>query len=195
MKLFVKLMLTGLVVAFLLPFTLLKDDQGKTMMSFSDFSLSDFSLSNFSSANFKMPDFKMSDFKLPDILGSDKLIPTDAGASREDIFYRWNDAKGNVHFTTEPPPDGTEYTVKGYNPDANVIRAVELPAEEPVAESPASAAETASDDMSSAQDVGNPYNKDNIQKLFDDTRNIEQLLNQRFNNQNSAVNQVRDIES
>ena len=177
-------MLTGLVVAFLLPFTLLKDDQGKTMMSFSDFSLSDFSLSNFDSVDFKIPSFKW-----PDMPGSDRLLPTGAGASREDIFYRWNDAGGNVHFTTEPPSDGIEYTVKGYNPDANVIRAVELPAEELVGESPASATEPASMGMSSAQDVGNPYNKDNIQKLFDDSRNVEQLLNQRFNNQNSAVNQ------
>ena len=174
MKLFAKLMLAGLVVAFLLPFTLLKDDQGKTLMSFSDFSL---------------PDFSLADFKMPDMPGSGRLLPTNAGGSREDIFYRWNDAKGNVHFTTEPPPDGIEYTVKGYNPDANVIQAVKLPAEETVAEQPASAAEPASKDKSSAQDVGNPYNKDNVQKLFDDSKNIEQLLNQRLNNQNSAANQ------
>ena len=181
MKLFVKLMLAGLVLAFLLPFTLLKDDQGKTLMSFSDFSLPNFSLPNFSLADFKMPSIKMP--------GSDGLLSTDTGGSREDVFYRWNDAKGNVHFTTEPPTDGIEYTVKGYNPDANVIRAVKLPAEKPVAEPPASAAESASEDKSSALDAGNPYSKDNVQKLFDDTRNIEQLLNQRLNNQNSAVNQ------
>ena len=108
--------------------------------------------------------------------------------SREDIFYRWNDAKGNVHFTTEPPPDGIEYSVKGYNPDANVIQAVKLP-DEPVAEPPATVAEPASADKSSAQDIDNPYNKNNVQKLFDDSNNIEQLLNQRLNNQNSVINQ------
>jgi len=178
MKLFVKLMLVGLVLAFLLPFTLLKDDQGKTLMSFSDFSLSDFSL----------PDFGLADFKIPDILGSDRLLPTVGGGSREDIFYRWNDAKGNVHFTTEPPPDGIEYSVKGYNPDANVIKAVKLP-DEPVAEPSASVADPASADKSSAKDIGNPYNKNSVQKLFDDTNNIEQLLNQRLSNQNSAINQ------
>lgn len=167
-------MLAGLVVAFLLPFTVLKDDQGKTLMSFSDF---------------RLPNFGLADFKMPDMPGRDRLLPTDAGDSREDIIYRWNDAKGNVHFTTEPPPDGIEYTVKGYNPDANVIRAVKLPAEEPVAEQPASTAEPASKDMSSAQDAGNPYNKDNVQKLFDDSKNIEQLLNQRLKNQNTAANQ------
>ena len=170
-------MLTGLVVAFLLPFTLLKDDQGKTLMSFSDFSLGDFSL----------PNFSLVDFKMPDMLGRDSLLPTNAGGSRKDIFYRWNDAKGNVHFTTEPPPDGIEYSVKGYNPDANVIQAVKL-SDESVAEQPASVADPASVDKSSAQDIGNPYNKNNVQKLFDDTNNIEQLLNQRLSNQNSVIN-------
>lgn len=178
MKLFVKLMLAGLVLAFLLPFTLLKDDQGKTLMSFSDFSLGDFNL----------PGFSLADFNLPDILGDDRLLSTDGGGSREDIFYRWNDAKGNVHFTTDPPPDGIEYSVKGYNPDANVIQAVKLP-DEPVAEPPATVAEPASADKSSAQDIDNPYNKNNVQKLFDDSNNIEQLLNQRLNNQNSVINQ------
>ena len=172
-------MLAGLVLAFLLPFTLLKDDQGKTLMSFSDFSLGDFNL----------PDFSLADFNLPDILGDDRLLSTDGGGSREDIFYRWNDAKGNVHFTTEPPPDGIDYTVKGYNPDTNLIQAVEIPVEEPVVEPPASVAEPASADKSSTQDIGNPYNKDNVQKLFDDSNNIEQLLNQRLNNLNSAANQ------
>lgn len=170
-------MLVGLVLAFLLPFTLLRDDQGKTLMSFSDFSISDFSL----------PDFGLADFKIPDILGSDRLLPNEGG-SREDIFYRWNDAKGNIHFTTEPPPDGIEYSVKGYNPDANVIQAVKLH-DEPVAEPPASVADPASADKSPAQDIGNPYNKNNVQKLFDDTNNIETLLNQRLSNQNSAINQ------
>ena len=171
-------MLAGLVLAFLLPFTLLKDDQGKTLMSFSDFSLGDFNL----------PGFSLADFNLPDILGDDRLLSTDGGGSREDIFYRWNDAKGNVHFTTEPPPDGIEFSVKGYNPDANVIQAVKLP-DEPVAEPPATVAEPASADKSSAQDIDNPYNKNNVQKLFDDSNNIEQLLNQRLNNQNSVINQ------
>ena len=174
MKLFAKLMLTGLVVAFLLPFTLLKDDQGKTLMSFSDFSL---------------PDFKMPSIKMPEMMSSDKLVPTAGGGSREDVFYRWNDAKGNVHFTTEPPPDGIEYTMKGYNPDTNLIQAVAIPVEEPVVESPPPGSEPASENKSSAQDPDSPYNKDNIQKLFDDTRNLEQMFKERFNNQNSAVNQ------
>jgi len=170
MKLFGKLMLVVLVVAFLLPFTLLKDKEGKTLMSFSDFNL---------------PDFKMPNIEMPDMLASDKKRRTSGGGSREDVFYRWNDAKGNVQFTTEPPPDGIEYTVKGYNPDTNLIQAVEIPVEEPP---PAPVVETASESNSSEQGLDSPYTKEKIQKLFDDTKNIEKLLNQRYEDQNSAAN-------
>jgi hypothetical protein len=85
-----------------------------------------------------------------------------------------------------PPPDGVEYTAKGYNPDTNLIQAVEIPVEEPVVEPPQPGA---SENMSSAQDPDNPYSKDNIQKLFDDTRNLEQMFKQRNKNLNSAANQ------
>jgi hypothetical protein len=34
----------------------------------------------------------------------------------------------------------------------------------------------------------NPYSGDSIKKLFEDTRNIEKLLKQRFQNQESALN-------
>ena len=62
MSLFVKLMLAAVVIALLLPFTLLKDDQGKTLMSFSDFSLQDISL----------PDISIPD--MSDLMSSKKLV-------------------------------------------------------------------------------------------------------------------------
>jgi len=163
MKLFAKLLLAALVLALLLPFTILKDNQGKTLMSFSNFSFPD------------MPDFG----------GSDKLTPPSSGIGGKDIFYKWYDAEGNVQFTTEPPPDGIEYTVKGYDPNTNVIQAVKTPAaESEEAPEPATTSETAS-----AQPDVNPYDADSVKKLIEDTKNIEKLLNQRFENQNSSINQ------
>ena len=85
MKLFVKLMLALLVLVFLLPFTLLKDDEGNTLMSFSDFS--------------------MPNFKLPQLSQGKELIPAKSGSGAMDTFYKWYDPKGNVQFTSEPPPD------------------------------------------------------------------------------------------
>ncbi len=172
MKLFMKLALAALVIAALLPFTLLKDEEGQTLMSFSSFSLS----------NFEMPDFEM-----PDMPSSKQLVPSVDGHGRQDIVYRWNDSNGNIHFTTEPPAEGIKYTLKGYDPNANVIQAVKLPA----IEMPAQPIATDTTDSSEQNSAPGPstYNIDNILKLFDDSRNIQKLLNQRADYQNSDINQ------
>jgi hypothetical protein len=171
MKLFAKLLLAALVLALLLPFTILKDDQGKTLMSFSSFSLPDMSL----------PD-------MPSFDGVSKLTPSSSDIGGQSIFYKWYDAEGNVQFTTEPPADGIEYTVKGYDPNTNVIQAVEMPAAETAAKSaveePVSTGESAS-----ALPEMNPYDAESVKKLIEDTKNIEKLLNQRFEDQNSNINQ------
>lgn len=168
MKLFVKLMLTLVVLALLLPFTILKDDRGNTLMSFSDIS---------------MPDFKMPD--LPGVPSGKSLVPSVNGSAGIDVFYKWHDAEGNVHFTTEPPTDGVDYTTKEFDPDANLIRAVEVPDPETTTEKPETAAQR---EVSSEHERPNLYDADQIKKLFDDTKNIEKLLQQRMDNQNSALN-------
>ena len=166
MSLFVKLMLAAVVIALLLPFTLLKDEQGKTLMSFSDLSLQDL----------RLPDISIPD--MPDLLSSKKLVPSNTRSGGKDIFYRWNDAQGNIHFTTEPPPGGIEYTVKGYDPNANVIQAIKTPTEPDPLESAAKATDPGAE--GSTLSVDNAYNPDKVQKLINDTRNIEELLNQRY---------------
>mgnify|MGYP003677621933 FL=1 len=66
MKLFVKLMLAILVIGLLLPFTLLKDENGKTMLNFSDL---------------KLPGFSMPEFSMPELpdLGSSMTSAKQAG--------------------------------------------------------------------------------------------------------------------
>ncbi len=163
MKLFVKLMLATLVLAILLPFTILKNDQGKPLMSLKGFSLPD------------LPSFKT----------TTSLTPASVKAGGKDIFYKWYDSEGNVQFTTEPPADGIEYTVKGYDPNTNVIKAVEVPKEEVARQDPV----VISDGSAEGQQELNPYDSESIQKLMVETKAIEKLLNQRFENQNSALNQ------
>ena len=164
MKLFMKLALAALVIAVLLPFTLLKNEQGGTLMSFSSFSL---------------PEFKMPDMPgMPEMPSSKQLVPSVDAHGGQDIVYRWNDNNGNIHFTTEPPADGIKYIVKGYDPNANVIQAVKLPEIEIPAQ-PIATDATASSEQNSQPDLENTYNKDDILKLFDDSKNIQQLLNQR----------------
>jgi len=174
MKLFVKLMIAVLFIALLLPFTVLKDNDGDTLMSFSDFSLADISMPSIS-----MPD-------LPAFFGSEEVKTySDDDLSGKDVFYKWYDSEGNIQFTSEPPPDGIDYTLKGFDPDANVIQAVKIPAKEPIAEEP----KPVQGKSAGSEDGDNPYSADSIKKLFEDTENIEKLLNQRAKDQESALNQ------
>lgn len=167
MKLFAKLMIAVLFIAMLLPFTILKGPDGRPLMSFTDFSLPEFSMPD-------LPD-------MPKLPKSSKLDSSSESLDGKDIFYKWYDAKGNVQFTTEPPADGIEYTVKGYDPDTNLIQAVEIPEEKIEKPEPPPAAEP---------EVGGlPYSKEGVEKLINDVKNIEELLNQRARDQESALNQ------
>jgi len=172
MKLFAKLMIAVLFIAMLLPFTILKDDSGETLMSFSDISL----------PNLSMPDFSMPDFsKISDAKNS---APLDQDLSGKDVFYKWYDSNGNIQFTSEPPPEGIEYTIKGFDPNTNVIQAVKAPSKESGSDESTPAQNKSTD----PEKIGNPYSPDRIKKLFEDTENIEKLLQQRFQDQDSLTN-------
>ena len=169
MKLFVKLMLALLVIACLLPFTVLKNKDGRTLASFSDLSLPDLSL----------PDFSLPD--MPDLSASKDLLPAQGGSAGMSTFYKWYDPQGNVQFTTEPPPDGVDYTVKEFDPNANLLQAVEIPVEEepqPLAEP----------QQQPSAEPDSPYDKESISKLFEDAKNVQKLLNQRNQSQNDNIN-------
>lgn len=166
-------MIAVLFIALLLPFTILKDDSGGTLMSFSDLSFPDLSMPNLS-----MPDW-------PKFSGNTIQAGSDGDLDGKDVFYKWYDAEGNIQFTTEPPPEGVEFTLKGFDPNANVIQSVKLPPGENAADETNSTAKKADD----PGDIGNPYSQDAIKKLFEDTKNIEKLLQQRAQDQESTVNQ------
>lgn len=180
MKLFPKLLLAVLVIAVLLPFTFLKDDTGDTLMSFSDLSLPDFSFDDMPSLP-SLPGLS----KQVNLQSADELEAAEENLDGKDIFYKWYDAKGNVQFTTVPPPEGIEFSVKGFDPDANVIKSVKVPTETPEADN-SSSTQKKSD---ASEEAINLYSEESIKKLFEDAKNIEKLLNQRLKDQDSIVNQ------
>lgn len=115
MKLFIKLLIAALVLAVFLPFTILKNKDGRPLMSLD---------------KLKAPDLSMP--KLPD-------VDATTGSKRKDIIYQWRDAQGELHFASSPPAEGIQYTAKGYDPNANLIQSIEVKHEEPentVSESP-----------------------------------------------------------
>lgn len=168
MKLFPKLLLAALVIAVLLPFTLLKKDDGSTMMSFSDFELPDFSSPS-----------------LPDLPQVDDITESAGIGDRQVTIYEWQDSDGNLQFANETPPPGTEFRIRQFDPDANVIQSVTWPAETP----DAPAGDATQPETSAADQAPNAFSPESVKKLMDNAKNIENLLNQRFQNQQSAIDQ------
>jgi hypothetical protein len=177
MKLFTKMLISVLVIALLLPFTLLKGKDGSAMLNVMDL--------NFPSVS--MPELSMPDFLSLDLPGSAGRIGNsdDESLTGKDVIYKWTDANGNLQFSNNRPPEGVVYTLKGYDPNLNVIQAVETPA---------TMLETVSEfeskkKITSAKDIGSPYSIEKIEKLFEDANNIENLLNQRMEHQAAEIGQ------
>lgn len=172
MNLFIKLLIAILVISLLLPFTFLKDKHGNPMLSVRDLNFPSVTLPELS-----MPDFLSS--------GMPKLPGGVKGSDGKDMIYQWTDADGNVQFSNSQPPEGVVYTLKGYDPNLNVIQAVETQA----AGSEEVSGSESKKKITSAKDIGSPYSVERIEKLFEDANNIEKLLNQRLNNQAAEIGQ------
>lgn len=161
MKLFVKLLISVLVIGVLLPFTILKGSDGKPLLSFND----------------------LQSPELPKFPGG--IIPSSASLESKDVIYKWTDAEGILQYSNSVPPEGVEFAVMDYDPNQNVIQAVGVNADEPevVLES------DPKKEVTSVEDIGNPYSAENIKKLFEGANNIEKLLIQRLNNQEAVSGQ------
>ncbi len=165
MKLFGKLLITALVLAVLLPFTIIKGNDGKPLMSLS---------------NIKAPEFSLP--KIPDAIKT-KDSGSSVSTSGKDIIYKWRDQKGELHFSSSPPPEGIEYSVKGYDPNTNLIQSVKIRTEE--TEQPGQPEiET---QTKKPLDIGNPYSPQKVEKLIEDAQNIEKLLNDRLKKQQALI--------
>ena len=160
MKLFVKLLITALVLAVLLPFTILKDDSGRPLMS--------------------LRDLKMPDMAVP----GQPDGATVKGEGIKDVIYQWRDEEGNLNFTSEPPAPGIEYSVKGYDPNLNLIQSIKTQTETAEVGS-----KTKTTSIESPLKIGNPYSPEKINKLFDDAEKVQDLINQRMQQQEAVLNQ------
>ena len=168
MKLFGKLLIAVLIIGILLPFTVLKGKDGKPLMSFGDI---------------KMPNISLPDLPdTPKLGGDNKSVSADG----KDLIYKWTDSEGNLQFSTSPPPEGVEFTVKGYDPDTNLIQAVEVSTEIPEDEAKQPEAKKP---VTPPDGIGSVYSPEAIEKLFEDAKNVEKLLNERIKNQEAIAGQ------
>jgi len=161
MKLFVKFLIAAVVLAILLPFTILKDKDGRPLMT--------------------LDKIKAPDITLPQLPETIKNTEINSVTDSNDVIYKWRDSKGELHFSSSPPSEGIRYTSKGYDPNTNLIQSVNIPDEKPeqvVEQAP---------QIKKPSDIGNPYSPEKVEKLMEDAQNIQKLLNDRISKQEALI--------
>ena len=169
MKLINKLLIAAVVIGASLPFTIFKGEDGGPLLSISDLKIPGFSVPDFSSLRFP---------------GSGKVLKTRQPMSPVTI-YKWTDAEGNLQFGSSPPAEGIEYMEKQYDPNENVIPAVDTDSSNRQQGSEAVLAKT------SSQDVDNDgiFSLGVIEKLFEDANNVGESSNNRTQTLNADPGQ------
>ncbi len=134
-----------------------------------------------------LPDLSMPDFLSLDLPGLAGRIGSsvDESPTGKDVIYKWTDANGNLQFSNNRPPEGVVFTLKGYDPNLNVIQAVETRPTSPEAVPELESKKK----VTNAKDIGSPYSIEKIEKLFEEANNIENLLNQRMEHQAAEIGQ------
>ena len=164
MKLILMLSGAALVIAAVLSFTILKGEDGKTLLSFSDF---------------KIPEIDLADFSLMNLPESWWTTSSELPGA-EITIYKWTDIEGNLQFSNSPPPEGIEYTVKKYNPNENVIPAVSTDSSD---------AGQLLNKSSQDGDFSDIFSPGVIEKLFKDANNVDQPQIDRKNNLDAVLGQ------
>lgn len=129
--------------------------------------------------------FSTDDIKVPK-LGVPKLeVPVLSNLSvpslpaQKETAYKWTDENGVVHYSTEPP-ENQQAAVKKLevDPNQNVIQSVEI-AE---AKNQQTTAETAQNPT-----IQSPYSAGAAKKLIEDAKNVQNLLNERYEKQKRII--------
>jgi len=156
-------------IAALLSFTILKGDDGKTLLRFSDFNL---------------PEFELVDFSLKNFSGGWWVSKSDLPGT-ESTIYKWTDVDGKPQFSNSPPPQGIEYTVKKYDPNENVIPAVS-PDTNDTGQGPNP---ESLNKFNQHGDVDSIFSPGVIEKLFEDANNVDQSQTDRNDNLDAVLGQ------
>jgi hypothetical protein len=91
--------------------------------------------------------------------------------------YKWRDENGVMQFSNTPPTSGAVAEQVVLKPNSNIVQAVKIPEKEAVAEEVNSSAP-------------NPYSFQGMKKVMDDAKGVEQLLQNRHEQQQKMLNDI-----
>ncbi|WP_052692027.1 DUF4124 domain-containing protein [Teredinibacter purpureus] len=114
---------------------------------------------------------EMPSLSIPSILNTDSALP-----STKDTAYKWTDEKGVVHYSSEPPPETTQQVKKlEVDPNVNLIQGLDVP------EGVAPTATPSNDTLVT------PYTPTGAQKLLEDAKDVQRILDERFERQKAII--------
>jgi len=99
-----------------------------------------------------------------------------AVVDKDVTVYQWVDDKGTTHYGSAPPTGQGHYTKKEIHTDTNLLNAFQAPEPE---EKPTQ--------KSRSSQVGSVYSPEAVEKLMDDAKGIEDLLEERTKEQNKIL--------
>jgi hypothetical protein len=113
---------------------------------------------------------------------SDSSMPDFSSATigdtqkQEETVYKWKDKKGVWQYSNEHPPQNITFSTTVYDQNMNVIQALETK-DSNIKNALKEKVETTKAKLPDLENTNMPKN---IKKLFNDTNNIENLLNDRM---------------
>jgi hypothetical protein len=91
--------------------------------------------------------------------------------------YKWRDKNGVMQFSNTPPASGAVAELIVLNPNSNIVQAVKIPQQEAFTEEVNSSAP-------------NPYSIQGMKQVMDDAKGVEQLLQNRHEQQQKMLNDI-----
>jgi len=187
MKLFIKLMLTIVVIAIALPFIMFGPNGGPLI------SLKDVKTPPVPKVS--MPDLPNVDVNMDKAVGFGEKLVKPVQDSLNDALeaiglsekvepittYTWKDDKGVIHFSDKQPPEGVKYTTSTYIPQKNTKR------KEQVVEPETRTEQQSDSKIGELPIVGDMtlkevYSPENIKKLVKDAEHVKELVEERYRN-------------
>lgn len=120
-------------------------------------------------SRWKLPEFKTPEFSTANPLGNKK-----------EKAWKWVDENGVTHYSSEAPPQTQQAQEIEVDPNTNLIQGMEPPEKKEE--------ETASTTITPVE--GPIYDPKNIQKLMENARKVEQVLQERHEQQEEILNNL-----
>ncbi len=126
-----------------------------------------------------LPDIEIS--KLTDTLSDKFNIIEEKKPAANTYLYKWRDTKGVIHYTSKKPPENIQdfESIKLSN-NTNVVPAV---SDNEVIHEKQTQQQAPSENLST-----NIYSPEGIKKLFDQAKDVQNLMNDQFTQQENSIN-------